>query len=89
MRLQPLLVKRCKVSSSGWRSVAISSFSFVRRGKSTSFALRFFPIGRPWGARQAPTRLLSAFPAGVVIRRVGLAQAVKETRDFLAEPLTA
>ena len=33
--------------------------------------------------RQAPSRLLSAFPAGVVVRRVGLAQAVAETREFL------
>ena len=29
--------------------------------------------------RQAPSRLMSAFPAGVVVRRVGLAQAVSET----------
>ena len=37
--------------------------------------------------RQTPTRLLSAFPAGVTVRRVGLAQAVAETREFLgAEP---
>ena len=35
--------------------------------------------------RQAPTRLLSAFPAGVVARRVGLAQAVAEVRGFLGE----
>ena len=33
--------------------------------------------------RQAPTRLLSAFPAGVVVQRVGLAQAVNETGAFL------
>jgi ATP-dependent DNA helicase DinG len=33
--------------------------------------------------RQTPTRLLSAFPSGVVVRRVGLAQAVAETRAFL------
>ena len=33
--------------------------------------------------RQTPTRLLSAFPAGVTVRRVGLAQAVAETRAFL------
>jgi ATP-dependent DNA helicase DinG len=39
--------------------------------------------------RQTPTRLLSAFPAGVVVRRVGLAQAAAETRAFLAEPHTA
>ena len=35
--------------------------------------------------RQTPTRLLSAFPSGVQVRRVGLAQAVAETRAFLAE----
>ena len=34
--------------------------------------------------RRTPSRLLSAFPPGVVVRRVGLAQAVAETRDFLA-----
>ena len=33
--------------------------------------------------RQAPARLMSAFPAGVVVRRVGLAQAVSETTAFL------
>ena len=33
--------------------------------------------------RQAPTRLMSAFPAGVVVRRLGLAQAVEETGAFL------
>jgi ATP-dependent DNA helicase DinG len=35
--------------------------------------------------RQTPSRLLSAFPAGVVVRRVGLAQAVAEVRGFLGE----
>ncbi|HEX5325931.1 MAG TPA: helicase C-terminal domain-containing protein, partial [Acetobacteraceae bacterium] len=35
--------------------------------------------------RQTPGRLLSAFPAGVAVRRVGLAQAVAATRAFLAE----
>lgn len=35
--------------------------------------------------RQTPSRLLSAFPAGVTIRRVGLAEAVKQTRTFLTE----
>jgi ATP-dependent DNA helicase DinG len=35
--------------------------------------------------RRAPTRLLTAFPAGVVVRRVGLAEAVAETAGFLAE----
>ena len=34
--------------------------------------------------RQTPSRLLSAFPDGVRVRRLGLAQAVIETRDFLA-----
>lgn len=32
-----------------------------------------------------PTRLFSAFPAGVEVRKVGLAEAVAVTRDFLAE----
>jgi ATP-dependent DNA helicase DinG len=35
--------------------------------------------------RQTPSRLLSAFPAGVEVRRVGLAQAVAGVRGFLAE----
>ena len=35
--------------------------------------------------RQTPTRLLSAFPAGVVVRRVGLKQAAEETRAFLED----
>jgi ATP-dependent DNA helicase DinG len=35
--------------------------------------------------RQTPSRLLSAFPSGVVVQRVGLAQAVTEVRSFLAE----
>jgi ATP-dependent DNA helicase DinG len=35
--------------------------------------------------RRTPSRLLSAFPPGVAVRRVGLAQAVGETRNFLAE----
>ena len=39
--------------------------------------------------RQTPSRLLSAFPAGVAIRRVGLAEAVKQTRAFLGESLPA
>jgi ATP-dependent DNA helicase DinG len=34
--------------------------------------------------RQTPTRLLGAFPPGVQARRVGLAQAISEVRDFLA-----
>ena len=33
--------------------------------------------------RQAPSRLMSAFPQGVVVRRLGLAQAVEETGMFL------
>ena len=39
--------------------------------------------------RQTPSRLLSAFPSGVTIRRVGLAEAVKQTRAFLTESLPA
>ncbi len=35
--------------------------------------------------RRAPTRLLSAFPSGVLVRRVGLAEAVAETSAFLAQ----
>ena len=35
--------------------------------------------------RALPTRLAGAFPDGVEVRRVGLAQAVRETRAFLAE----
>jgi ATP-dependent DNA helicase DinG len=31
-----------------------------------------------------PSRLLGAFPEGVAVRRVGLAEAVAETRGFLA-----
>uniref|UniRef100_UPI00311F4C9B helicase C-terminal domain-containing protein n=1 Tax=Ferrovibrio sp. TaxID=1917215 RepID=UPI00311F4C9B len=33
---------------------------------------------------QLPSRLLSAFPADVEVRRIGIAEAVAETRDFLA-----
>ncbi len=33
--------------------------------------------------RQAPSRLMSAFPSGVMVRRVGLAQAVAQTGAFL------
>jgi ATP-dependent DNA helicase DinG len=36
--------------------------------------------------RRMPTRLFSAFPEGVTVRRVGLAQAADETRAFLATP---
>ncbi len=35
--------------------------------------------------RGAPTRLMSAFPEGVDVRRVGLAKAVEETRGFLRD----
>ncbi len=35
--------------------------------------------------RSTPTRLLSAFPAGVSVQRVGLAEAAAQTRDFLGE----
>ncbi len=34
--------------------------------------------------RQMPSRLLSAFPDGVLVRRVGLAEAASATRAFLA-----
>jgi ATP-dependent DNA helicase DinG len=34
--------------------------------------------------RQTPSRLLSAFPTGVFVRRAGLAQIVSEVREFLA-----
>jgi ATP-dependent DNA helicase DinG len=33
--------------------------------------------------RQVPTRVMSAFPEGVVVRRVGMAQAIAETASFL------
>ncbi len=36
--------------------------------------------------RQTPTRLLNAFPEGVEVRRVGLAEAVRATRAFLEPP---
>jgi ATP-dependent DNA helicase DinG len=39
--------------------------------------------------RQTPSRLLSAFPAGVAVRRVGLAEAVRRTQAFLTEALPA
>ncbi len=35
--------------------------------------------------RQTPSRILSAFPSGVAVQRVGLAEAVAQTRAFLAE----
>jgi ATP-dependent DNA helicase DinG len=34
--------------------------------------------------RRTPSRLLSAMPAGVDVRRAGLAEAVRETAAFLA-----
>ncbi len=34
--------------------------------------------------RRAPSRLMSAFPAGVQVQRMGLAEAVAQTRAFLA-----
>jgi ATP-dependent DNA helicase DinG len=36
--------------------------------------------------RGAPSRLMSAFPEGVVVQRVGLAKAVDATRAFLHDP---
>ncbi len=36
--------------------------------------------------RQAPSRVMAAFPEGVTVRRVGLAQAIAETASFLREP---
>ncbi len=36
--------------------------------------------------RRTPSRLFSAFPEGVTVRRVGLADAVAETASFLAAP---
>ena len=39
--------------------------------------------------RQTPSRLLSAFPAGVMVRRVGLAEAAQRTQAFLSEKLPA
>ena len=59
------------------------------------FAVRFLmpPGGAPAANeavavtedRAAPSRLMSAFPEGVVVHRVGLAKAVEETRLFLHE----
>lgn len=39
--------------------------------------------------RRTPSRLLSAFPPGVLVRRAGLAEVVAETRAFLAQPAAA
>jgi len=36
--------------------------------------------------RSTPTRLLSAFPAGVAVERLGLAEVAGRVREFLAEP---
>ena len=36
--------------------------------------------------RQTPSRILSAFPAGVAVERVGLMNAAARIRDFLGEP---
>ncbi len=36
--------------------------------------------------RQTPSRLLSALPSGVAVRRVGLSQAIAQVRDFLEHP---
>ncbi len=36
--------------------------------------------------RQTPSRLLSALPSGVAVRRVGLSQAIAEVRNFLEHP---
>jgi hypothetical protein len=38
--------------------------------------------------RRAPSRLLSAFPPGVEAQRVGLAEAVAQTRAFLKPAIT-
>jgi ATP-dependent DNA helicase DinG len=35
--------------------------------------------------RQAPSRIMSAFPPGVTIKRLGLAQTVQETAAFLRD----
>jgi ATP-dependent DNA helicase DinG len=35
--------------------------------------------------RQTPSRILSAFPTGVTVERVGLAEAAARTREFLVE----
>ena len=35
--------------------------------------------------RSCPSRLLAGLPEGVEVRRAGLAEAVAETRRFLAE----
>ena len=37
--------------------------------------------------RQMPSRLLGAFPPGVEVRRIGLAEAIAETKAFL-EPIS-
>ena len=39
--------------------------------------------------RQTPSRLLSAFPSGVQVHRVGLAEAARQTRTFLSALVSA
>ena len=39
--------------------------------------------------RQTPSRILSAFPTGVTVQRLGLAQVVAQTRQFLSGSLPA
>ena len=39
--------------------------------------------------RRAPSRLLSAFPPGVTVRRLGLAEVAEQTRNFLSASPTA
>jgi ATP-dependent DNA helicase DinG len=39
--------------------------------------------------RRMPSRLLSAFPQGVDVKRVGLAEAARQTAAFLAEATAA
>jgi ATP-dependent DNA helicase DinG len=48
----------------------------VRRADDTGVFVLLDPM--------MPSRLASAFPDGVELRRVGLAEAVRETRAFLA-----
>jgi ATP-dependent DNA helicase DinG len=39
--------------------------------------------------RRTPTRLLSAFPPGVEVRRAGLAETIAETAAFLGDAVSA
>ncbi|HYE48991.1 MAG TPA: helicase C-terminal domain-containing protein, partial [Azospirillaceae bacterium] len=50
----------------------------VRRADDTGVFVLLDPM--------MPTRLKGAFPDGVELQRVGLAEAVRVTRDFLADP---